>query len=277
MIVYGDILFVENFITGAALIYISSMIFGESFDSVRKKGRLAIGGFMCGAFSLTVFLPLKGAVIMALEAAFAILVCLEVFGRDRVLLRALSLVLTTCFAGGMIMALLLASGSRGIYTAAGIYTGEMKASLLAVFFCLAAVTMRQIIKTVSRKKFQKEHFVIAVIRQGEKSIETRAFLDTGNDLREPVSGRPVAIACRALWSQMEEGEFIKEERMALVPYDSLGRKGIIQAVRVDDIVTEGKAVGSCFIGKGETVADFGGRGSEEFQLLLSRYMADVKL
>ena len=64
---------------------------------------------------------------MAMEAAFAVLVCFEAAGRKRILARTVSFVLTTYFAGGMIMALLVIWEQEGIYTAAGIYTGDMKA------------------------------------------------------------------------------------------------------------------------------------------------------
>ena len=60
MVVYGDILFVENFITGAALIYISSAAAGKEFRGRRDIMRLAAGGAMCGLFSFVIFLPVRG-------------------------------------------------------------------------------------------------------------------------------------------------------------------------------------------------------------------------
>ena len=46
---------------------------------------------------------------------------------------------------------------QGIYTVTGIYTGDMKAALLAVFICSGYATLMQIIRTVKRSRLYAEH------------------------------------------------------------------------------------------------------------------------
>ena len=114
MIVYGDILFVENFITGSVLLYLTAVIFRVDLHRKKRLLRFVCGSMMCGGIAFMLFLPVGMPWNIALEGAFAVLVCLVVFGRRGVLLRAATFAALTCFLGGMTMALLLAFGLMGV-------------------------------------------------------------------------------------------------------------------------------------------------------------------
>ena len=120
MIVYGDILFVENFITGSVLLYLTAVIFRVDLHRKKRLLRFVCGSMMCGGIAFVLFLPVGMPWNIALEGAFAVLVCLVVFGRRGVLLRAAAFAALTCFLGGMTMALLLAFGHTGMYAPGGI-------------------------------------------------------------------------------------------------------------------------------------------------------------
>lgn len=91
MIVYGDILFVENFITGSVLLYLTAVIFRVDLHRKKRLLRFVCGSMMCGGIAFMLFLPVGMPWNIALEGAFAVLVCLVVFGRRGVLLRAAGL------------------------------------------------------------------------------------------------------------------------------------------------------------------------------------------
>ena len=88
MIVYGDILFVENFITGSVLLYLTAVIFRVDLHRKKRLLRFVCGSMMCGGIAFVLFLPVGMPWNIALEGVFAVLVCLVVFGRRGVLLRA---------------------------------------------------------------------------------------------------------------------------------------------------------------------------------------------
>lgn len=270
MIVYGELLFIENMIIGGILLYLTGEICGynrrRSFESSRYLGkfRFAAGSMMCGAFSLAIFLDAKVPFMILMEAVFAVVVCEVVFGnkghghkRNRSLrqLRRLKLpwshvitfILVTYFMGGIVMGILLVTQQQGMYTAVGIYTGDMKAAALALFICLGYMTMKQIIKTVRNRKLYTEHTYEAEIIIGEHIIKASAFLDTGNRLKDPMTGKSVAVASEQFWKVlMEVPVACLDIRYALVPYESLGAKGFIRAVRTDrvDIVSVNSETGS---------------------------------
>lgn len=303
MIVYGDLLFIENMIIGGVLLYLTGEICGHnrwrSFESSSYLGmlRFVAGSMMCGAFSLVIFLEkdlsaaAKGASLVLMEAIFAVCVCTVVFGckgqactKCTWLLRlpwrkAGAFILVTYFMGGIVMALLLITKHQGIHTAVGIYTDDMKGAALTLFICIGYVTVKQILKTVRSKKLYTEHTYEAEIVIGEHIIKASAFLDTGNRLKDPLTGKPVAVASERFW---EENLASFDVRFALVPYEAVGTKGLLYAIRTDHIKIAEKKSRGCLIARGERafmagadVIDNTGCVSNGYDLLISGEMVEI--
>ena len=77
------------------------------------------------------------------------------------------------------------------------------------------------------------------LRGNHNEIELDALMDTGNSLREPVSGRPVSV--------VEEECFLKlsgikaPEKLKAIPYHSVGRdNGIMEGYEVPEIIIKGR-------------------------------------
>ena len=301
MIVYGDLLFIENMIIGGVLLYLTGEICGWRNERQgrrrdmhknpfgRRHLKLIAGSIMCGGFSLVIFwqppIPAyaKGACLLLMEVIFAAAVCTVVFGKWR---RAVVFILVTYFMGGMVMGLLLITKQQGMYTAAGIYTGDMKAAMLAVFICLGYMTGKQIIKTVRSKKLFAEHTYEAEIVIDEYIFKARAFLDTGNRLKDPITGKPAAVASKELWERIcrallkTEGINDEEinvedfseclmERYAIVPYEAVAAKGVLEGIRTDHIEVDGKRTKGCLIVRSE-------RDIRLYDLLISGEMIETK-
>lgn len=276
MIVYGEILFAENMIIGGVLLYITCEIHGLGASGHMQRLRMLAGSLMCGLFSLTVFLPVRTFLALLMEGAFAACVCCVSFGREKLWQRALTFLLVTYFMGGMTMGLLLLTHHSGMYTAVGIYTGDMKASMLALFIGIALFTAKQVIKTIASKKFYRQHIYQVRLLSGKNEIEAEAFLDTGNGLHDPVSGRPVAVAGRTLWQRMEAQGFLRQERYCAIPYEAVGSSGILDAVRIDVLYIEQRRIKGCIIAKSDGAADLGEKDAAGCEMLLCRDMMDRK-
>lgn len=190
---------------------------------------------MCGLFSLTVFMHAGVPAKMAAEACFALLLCLAVFGKHKLAAVSATFILVTYFMGGFTMGLLLLTENSGVYTGTGIYTGDMKAGILALFTVLFTVTAKRAVILVRRNRFSEEHVFDVELIIGEISISTSGFVDTGNQLRDPVSGKPVAVADSCVWSKLSEAGAVTGERMCLIPYETVDGSGLMYGVRSDRI------------------------------------------
>lgn len=274
MIVYGDILFLENMLMGGALIYITGQIFGISFTDAKCRLRFAAGCLMCGAFSMIIFVPAKIPVMVFMEVCFASAVSAAVYGKTRIIQKTAAFFLVTLFMGGMTMALLLITDNQGIYAAGGIYTGNMKAPMLAVFTALCIMTAKQIIKVISKTKIVHQNNYDLKIVVGNKSLDAKGFLDTGNQLRDPFSGKPAAVAEAGLWSKIEENGMLAENRICVIPYQTVAESGILAGLRTDYIAVEGRYVKGCVIVRGQGSFDLESHETGEGSLLLSREMIE---
>ena len=73
--------------------------------------------------------------------------------------------------------------------------------------------------------------------QNKNEIWLDALVDTGNSLREPVSGKPVSVMDADMFERLEGVKL--PEKLKLIPYRSIGREnGIMEGYEVPEIVIE---------------------------------------
>ena len=67
---------------------------------------------------------------------------------------------------------------------------------------------------------------------GEASISTEGLVDTGNSLRDPVSGRPVSVCTEPVLQALVEKSG-KELFPRLIPYQTVAEHGLLKAYVLD--------------------------------------------
>lgn len=257
MNVYGEILFAENAVMGGVILYITALISEKLFGSRgyvfsgKGKIKIALGSVMCGAFSFVIFIPAVMELAAAAEAGFAFFVCFLVLGKNILWKKVIVFILVTYSMGGITMALLLITKNSGMYTMTGIYTGDMKAGMLALFTGISLFAAKKTVEAVSRRKFYREHVFDAVIHIENMVFDVKAFLDTGNSLKEPVRGLSVAVASDELWKRLETSGAVKLERICVIPYETVKSRGIFEAVRIDYMMLNGRKCSRCAVAKGD--------------------------
>lgn len=101
------------------------------------------------------------------------------------------------------------------------------------------------------------HIFPVVIKNNGKKVEVRAYWDSGNQLRDPYTGREVCILNKKVAMELME---LSSVHMRLVPYSSLGEEhGLLRVVDVEEL-TIGK-------GRDETVFKDAVIGIAEGELL----------
>jgi stage II sporulation protein GA (sporulation sigma-E factor processing peptidase) len=99
----------------------------------------------------------------------------------------------------------------------------------------------------------KQHYVSVRIYHGNKKAELTALVDTGNSLRDPVSGAPVLVVDHMTAEQLlgmtidqlskpiETLASGKYQGLRLIPYTSVGQPaGMMLGLRVDRLLINGK-------------------------------------
>lgn len=82
---------------------------------------------------------------------------------------------------------------------------------------------------------QREFRYRAVLIKGVKKIEVTAILDTGNTLRDPLTGAAVSVLCKTVAEKLWEPEDL--EGIRWITYHSIGKsEGVMPLRRLDTII-----------------------------------------
>lgn len=78
-----------------------------------------------------------------------------------------------------------------------------------------------------------------------REVKVTALIDTGNGLREPVSGRPVSILEEKVWEQLRP--LMRDEKMKVIPFHSVGKPhGLMKGYELNLLVVEREAQKTCY-------------------------------
>lgn len=247
--VYIDSLFFINLLTDYLLCLASARICGVGLKRLRYLGAALFGA----AYSVAVFLPsfaFLSSPVMKLISGLAM--ALIAFAPERKPLRCTAVFFAVSAAfGGALWAVGLAGGLKGGYTAV-----SMKVLLMSFALCYSLGCLIFRCRALMADKRRVEVKAVFLGREAEFI----ALLDTGNSLSDPVSGRPVMVACphalqpiflenAALFSQsapvelMELSQHIPElrGRIRLIPYSAVGSSGLLPVFRPESLTIDGKA------------------------------------
>lgn len=267
MTVYGEVLFTENFITGGIILALT----GKLCRIKAKKWRIAVGSMMCGTYAFILFVPLHWLAALASKLLFSSAVALVVFGADtwRSHIKTTAVFYIVSFLmGGITIAIIYilkipGISGNGSFALKGATFVQITAGVAATWFLgnwLVGLLRGKVLEQ------QVMHQVTVQIAGNEWQL--RALIDTGNSLKDPVTGWPVAVLSK---DQAEKISRICDSeqfsKITVIPYRTVGRSGVMFGVRPDRIIIDGRVIRKIVLGFGER--NFSPwQGCEKYDLLL---------
>lgn len=230
MEVYLDLLILLNFLVDLLLILAANRLAGHGTGLKRALPAAASGGLYAGACVLPGFTFLGNilwrAVSLALMSGIA-------FGFTQSgLRRGVLFVLLSMALGGIAVGL----GSGGFWSL-------VLAAAMVCLLCLLGF----------RSRAGQQRYIPVTIRHGGQTVTLTALADTGNTLRDPVTGRPVLVVEGRVAGKLlslTEAELADPVKtlasqtvagLRLIPYSAVGRPaGLLLGLRVDGVELDGK-------------------------------------
>lgn len=264
--VYVDVLFAVNLAINYLLLLSTARFCGVY---VRRR-RIAAGaafGALCAVplYFASPGVPLSLLIKLCLCAA----VTAVVFGKQGrgVFLRlCLSFtVISFVFAGGT-AALAWIGGTGGVSVSGGVPYFRISLGMLAAAAVLAYAILAL---TGSARGSARQKSADIVIRMGGRSVRLRALSDSGNMLREPISGKPVIVVPAAAAASLftgAEAQILAEAgaadvfdaysrltaahagRFRLAPYKTAGGSGMMIVLRPDAVTVDGRRTDKYLVG-----------------------------
>lgn len=239
MTVYVDVLFAVNAVMDFATLLAAARLGGV----FARRWRVLLAALAGGGYAVcSVLWAPSGGLLLRVVAG--VLLCWIAYGRKTAFVRvcALYFVVSAAFAG-LAMALGAAAGRQLLLGAGFYFAVPLKTLLLAaaVGYAVSGVLLRG---DAAHGAVRREVEILSV-RFLEKETQVRVLQDTGNDLTEPVTGRPVIVlgkeaACRLLGARASVLEGLTAgnaasrltllppelaRRFGLLPYQAVGTEG----------------------------------------------------
>lgn len=237
---YIDSLFILNLVINYLLLLISGRVCGL----VLRRGRYFFAAVLGAGYAVGMYLPgLEFLALPGMKLCLWLIMALMAYAREENMLRCgVVFAAVSAAFGGFLWAIELAGGRPAF---------DMRTMLLSFALCYGL--LRLIFGGKARLAEQKR--VKLRLELSGRSTEFMALVDTGNQLRDPISGRAVLVASPAALSPlfpgfeallemeavelMEKSEGLDELRgkFRLLPFSSLGGRGLVCAFRPDRAVS----------------------------------------
>lgn len=267
MTIYGEYLFLENAIAGFLILALTSGICGAQ----ASRPRLIFGSILCGIYSFIIFcegISWGLAALIKVLFSMALIVIVFNWGRWRKYLKILMVFYIISFVfGGLILASLYFFKGNGITSSGAFYIGRITYLRLSIGMFAAWIVMLMFSRFIKGRLIKNKIEAKLRIKQNGKEIILKGFIDTGNFLKDPISGRPVCIASKAALI----GLSFEEKQFCIIPYKSIDNpKGILRGVRLDKtelIIKEKSKIIDIVLALSEASSHMGGNG-EEYDVIL---------
>ena len=250
-VVYIDSVFLFNMLTDYLMLLCAAHLAGIQLRRVRFLLAAAAGG----AYAVAVFLPgCAFLTALPIKAAAGALVALIAYGGERLLLRLTLLFFgVSCAFAGCVLALGLLAGRTPMVS--GVFYTQVDGKILLIASAAAYLVLSVIFRSGAK---HGGDLVGVSVELAQRRVSLTALCDSGNTLRDPISGRQMlvvwaerlkelwppewrsALTVESLAEPVQAMEQLNDKRFRLIPYRSVGvSSGLLLAVRCDCVSVNG--------------------------------------
>ncbi len=222
--VYIDLLFLINFSMDFLCFYISARIISVRFSALRAVIASVIGGVYGGA---AIFLPINAVLSVMIDVAVCLVMCIIAFRKDKgqsIILGALVYFSVSMALGGFMTALFNLLNRMGF---SQLVTDESEGDGISVWLFAILAAVSAVFTLIGGRSFRRRSSVRSAevsVRYGKNEKKLSAIVDTGNLLREPISGRAcIAVDVDALGGLVPDGVLKAARGDSIAALESISR------------------------------------------------------
>ena len=257
MTIYIDVVFIENLIMNYIILFATSIILKVKVKHIR----LILASSLGAIYSIIAYmsiLEMYSSVI--LKIILSVIIVYIAYNPQNVknMWKYLVIFYMTSFVfGGAAFALIYIVKPQDILMKNGLFLGTYPLKTIILGTIVAFVVIVTSFKLVKSKISKKDMFCTIKININKVEIETKAMIDTGNLLKEPISNTPVIVVehtllydCmpKKILNNLENilgGDFenISEEvknkyisKLKVIPFSSLGKQnGMLIGIKPEEV------------------------------------------
>lgn len=260
MTIYLDVVIIENLIMNSIIMYATAIITKSKIKHIRILISSLIGAIysvLSYISNLAIFSNLFTKILLSI-----IMVYIAFNPKDIKILGKITLLfyLTSFVFGGVAFAMIYIVKPQNILMKDGLFLGTYPLKTIFLGAIVASIILITGFKVVKSKFSKKDMFCNINIKIQGKEKNIKVMVDTGNLLKDPISGMPVIVIEhtelydilpkeilnnleKILGGDLEEiPENIKNEylsKLRVIPYSSLGKQnGMLLGIKADEVKVE---------------------------------------
>ncbi|MGG7160196.1 sigma-E processing peptidase SpoIIGA [Clostridium baratii] len=227
--IYVDVLILENFIVNLFLLTVTFKILRESYSF--KKGM--ISALLGGIYTLTMLFKwsefLSNNIFQVLAAIILVYIPIKNKKISNVLKASATFILCSCILSGICFKIAYETNPYSIKN--GILIDNFKLKYLILCIIIIFITVDRITTYIREKNIINNFFYDIEINFENNIINVKGFLDSGNELREPVTNLPCILIEENYLSSIN----IYKLNPFSIPYSAIGYNGSLKGIRVNNI------------------------------------------
>ena len=257
MTIYIDVVFFENLIMNTIILIATGIILKQKM----KWLRILLAGTLGAIYSIMTYISeLQIYSNIILKIILSIIITYIAYNPQTVkqLWKTILIFYLTSFVfGGAAFSLIYIVKPQEILMKNGLFLGTYPLKTVILAAIIAFIILITAFTIVKSKLNKKDMFCEIKVKLNNKLIETKAMIDTGNLLKEPITNTPVIILEHTLLydcmpkeilnnlDKILGGDFeeipqeIRQEyisRLKLIPFSSLGKQnGMLVGIKADKL------------------------------------------
>ena len=264
MTIYLDVVIIENLIMNSIIIYATAIITKSKIKHIRILISSLIGAIysvLSYISNLAIFSNLFTKILLSI-----IMVYIAFNPKDIKALGKITLLfyLTSFVFGGVAFAMIYIIKPQNVLMKDGLFLGTYPLKTIFIGAIVASIILITGFKVVKSKFSKKDMFCNINIKIQGKEKKIKVMVDTGNLLKDPISGMSVIviehtelydILPKELLNNLEKilggdlkgiPEDIKNEylsKLRVIPYSSLGKQnGMLLGIKADEVKVEDETI-----------------------------------
>lgn len=258
--IYIDVIFLENLIMNCIILYATSIILKIKPKKIRIVLSSIIGAIYAIILYITQISIYTSIISKIILSVIMVYVAFCPQSARKLWKQTAIFYLTSFVFGGVALYLIYFIKPQKVLMKNGMFAGEYVLKVILLGAIVAFIVIRISLKIIKTKITPKDMYCNIKIKLNGKKIDTKAMIDTGNLVKEPITNTPVVIVESSLLYEILPKEIlnnlenilagdlskIPEEiqhgyiaKLRCIPFTSLGKQnGMLVGIKADEIEVE---------------------------------------
>ena len=254
MKIYIDIIFLENLCMNYIILYAT----GIAMKKQIKHVKLIIASIIGSIYAIIIYLKMTNIasnIIMKIILSICMIWVSFKSPNYKILLKDLLMFYLVSFVfGGCSFALIYFISPQNVKIKNGVLVGTYPIKVTLIASIIAFIVI-QIAFKITKNKLTSEDMICKIeLNMNQKTLKTRALIDSGNMLKDPLQGNPVIIIEKEKMAKLLSEELLKTinkiqkndlrdityndktSLIRLIPFSSLGKtNGMLVGIKAKEI------------------------------------------